>query len=263
MVQRRSGKRGKLKLLGNHQRCWVWGRNAVGETLKCGRWPIIELYVDPDVLTELTWDLPARCRQLEVPWESCSSERLSELCHAADHQGLVARMSEFPYAETSELERAVEEGATILVCDRIQDPFNFGALLRSAEAFGVRHVLIEQQRQVGVTSHVARCSAGAVNYLEIVRTKELAASLKWLAQLGTRVVVTAADAGQSLEQTEWIAPLALVLGNEGSGVRPEIQQLADDVIAIPITGQTESLNAAIAGSIALYHATRAGYRRDQ
>lgn len=252
----RRASRGKLKLLGNHQKCWLWGRNAVQETLRAGRWPIIELYLSDalDDAVQQHWSL--RATALGVPVRFESSEQLRQRCRSGEHQGFVAKMSEFPYAELDPLLSDEGKDRLFLICDGIQDPYNFGAMLRTADAVRCSGVLIATQHQVGVTSLVTRASAGAVNHVPICRVERLGEAIDALRDCGVQVI----GASEKTETLAWSAdlrqPTALIIGNEGRGIAPELRDRCSLLVRIPQSGVVSSLNAAVSAGILLYEITR-------
>ncbi len=248
----------KLPALGNHQTCWIWGRNLVTETLRAGRWPILELHL----ATSLAEDESSRVRQIasgmQITVKAQTNDQLLQLCRNRDHQGFVAKMAEYPYVPLTELLDNGQPSAQPLyvVCDSIQDPFNLGAMLRTAEALRVTGVIIGQRDQVGVTSHVARASAGAVNHLAITRTDDLLETARVLQSRGTQLVGASEKAKCPLSACDFRPSTAVVIGNEGRGVRAELWSLCDQHARIPLAGRVASLNAAVASGIVLYEAQR-------
>lgn len=255
MERHRRGK-GKGKLLGSHQKCWIWGRNAVLETLVAGRWTILDLY--------LASSLPPaqieRCRGLgatrSTPVQVEAPEVLERLCHSSEHQGYLARMADFPYGDERGVLAHLPSVPFCVVLDGIQDPYNFGAIARSAEVFGVDAVFIGCAGQVGVTSMVARSSAGAVNRVPIVRVDELEALVDELSQRGLRVVAASEKAEETLITHDFVRPSAVIIGNEGAGVRPSLLQRCAARVRIPQVGKIGSLNAAVAASVFFYEVRR-------
>src|SRR5205085_793916 len=148
-------------LLGSHQRCWVWGRNAVLETLAAGRWIPLEVRL----ADRLPADKVATVRRLTdptgIPVLIEPAVRLRQLCGSDEHQGYLAKMPPFPYDDADALIARRPPSPLYVVLDGIQDPFNFGSMLRSAEVLGTDAVFLGRERQVEVTSHVARSSSGA------------------------------------------------------------------------------------------------------
>lgn len=263
------GKRKRAKLLDSHQRCWLWGRHALLETLRSGRWQPLEIVFDPDRSD------PSLLKELEqysdthaVSLVDSTGDRMRQLCGSKEHQGVMARMPPFPYTAFSAFLERLHATSVILILDGIQDPFNFGSILRSADLFGVDAVVVPQQGQSPVTSHVVRSSAGAVGYLDIIQTESLSNCCQVLRSRGITLfaAVEADRSPEGLSRTpmESRAPsacdltkgLALVIGNEGSGISAEVLQVCDERISIPQIGHVGSLNAAVAAGILCYEVRR-------
>lgn len=251
----------KKPLLGSHQRSWIWGRNLIVETLRAGRWRPYELRLAPEVEAELRDLAEAR----EVPVHVETPSRLTQLCGASDHQGVIAKMPPFPYAAIDEVLGRIDDrrgqkqtaGAPLFVMtDHLQDPYNFGAIVRSAECFGAAGVFVPSDRQVGVTSQVARSSAGAVNHLPIARADDLLSLADRLHQHEVKLVAASEHASIPLHEANLAGPIAIVIGNEGVGIDPALLARCDLAAKIPITGTVGSLNAAVAAGIMLYEARR-------
>ena len=136
MVQSRKKRKDKKNLLGSHQRSWIWGRHAVTEILQGGRWPMSELYLSDALEADERHDARSRAEELGYVVHIESPERLRELCKSGEHQGYLAKMLAYPYAKLEEIEKRLQadSSTTVAILDRIQDPYNFGAIIRSAEA---------------------------------------------------------------------------------------------------------------------------------
>ena len=256
MVERYRRARGKKKLLGNHQKCWIWGRNCVRETLRAGVWTIHDLWLSTELTPDEIDAAQNQAKQLSIETHVVSTDTLRGKCHSSENQGYVARMAPFPYADIDTLQNCAEQTTPlIVVCDRIQDPFNFGAIIRSAEVLGATAVVVGQSHQVGVTSLVARSSAGAVNHIPIARTN-LVSFLSGRRQDGFAIVGLDAQADRLAFSTNLTGPLVLIVGNEGAGVANDLRSLCTDFVQIPQAGQLDSLNAAVSASILFYEAGR-------
>lgn len=258
MVERyRRGKK-KRKLLGNHQKCWIWGRNLILETLRGQTWVPVDLLLSDELPGEFRTEAEGLADEQEIPIEWVSPERIRQVCGTGEHQGYAARMPEFPYAPPETLTELIERTQLplIVMCDRIQDPFNFGAILRSADGFGVTAVVIPIKQQVGVTSLVARTSAGAVNHVPIMQVESLAETTDVLQSAGIAIVACSEKTNRPLSDCDFRMPAAIVLGNEGVGVSEEVLKKADSRVRIPLSGKVESLNAAVAAAIVMYEVSR-------
>jgi 23S rRNA (guanosine2251-2'-O)-methyltransferase len=163
---------------------------------------------------------------------------------------------EFPYDALDDL---IEAAGTVLVLDHLQDPQNFGTLLRAAEAAGVAGVVIPQDRAVAVTPAVVNASAGAVEHLHVARVPNLPRALDLLKEGGRWVVgLDRRDDAVDLYAADLPTPVALVVGGEGSGISPNVARRCDLFVALPMRGRVASLNAATAGAIALFDLVRRG-----
>lgn len=257
MERYRRGK-GKRRLLGSHQKCWLWGRNAVVEAIRGELWPIVELHISDDLPADEREMVCRAAARLGISPAIVPDSEIVKLCHTAEHQGYLAKMAEYPYAEWSETLVALRAlpNPLALALDAVQDPYNFGAILRSAEVFGVDAVLIGANGQVGVTSMVARSSAGAVNRVTIARVADLPRALCAMRDAGMAIIGASEHAESTIENIDFGCGLALVIGSEGSGLSPAVQKECGGFARIRQHGSIGSLNAAIAASIILYEIRR-------
>ncbi len=255
-MERHNRGKGKKQLLGSHQKCWIWGRNPVVETLSAGRWEIVDLYLsrllNPAQL-EQAQALATRQRLNPVLVEP---DELTHLCHSSEHQGYLARMTEFPYADEASVISQLPVNPFCVLLDGIQDPYNFGAIIRSAEILGSDAVFIAEVGQVGVTSMVVRSSAGAVNRLPIVRVPDMVALIGRLNSKGIQVVAASEKATCNIMDFNFTQGISIVIGNEGVGFGAPLLQKCNAVVKIPQTGHIGSLNAAVAAGIFFYEVRR-------
>jgi 23S rRNA (guanosine2251-2'-O)-methyltransferase len=243
-------------LMGSHQRCWIWGRMSVVETLRAGRWPILELHLSKEMTADELHAAMKLADGLNLPVSIETPEELTRLCRSEDHQGYLAKMPPFPYDHAEELLGQRRDRAFYLVLDAVQDPFNFGAIIRSADALGVDAIFVGAAQQADVTSLVVRSSAGAVNYVPLARVTDLVDWLGGLKQAGLSVVGSSPRAKRDISQCDFCRPVALVLGNEAVGIRPEILSICDERVLIRQRGHVGSLNAAVSAGILCYEVAR-------
>lgn len=253
---RRPRKRRGAELLGNHQRCWIWGRHAVRETLRAGRWKPLEVWLGGRLPSAELDEARKLAAALGSALTVAETDDITRRCRSAEHQGYAARMPPFPYDAPDALLAARTECSLYVVLDRIQDPFNFGAILRSADALGVDGLFVDATGQAEVSSHVARSSAGAVNHLRIAEATNLAATLAQIRRAGIAVVAADEEAERALYACDFRRPAAIVIGNEGAGIRRELLAECDERVRIPQRGHVASLNAAVSAGILLYEAVR-------
>lgn len=267
-MSRSSQKKTSRSLAASHQRSWLWGRYAVMETLRAARWPIVELLLDEDLPREVIDEAGRLASAVRLRLQELPGSRLTELCRTEEHQGFLARMGEFPCGTLEDLqlrlrqtqeERSAEGRnlpALYVVCDRLQDAHNFGAILRCCDASQVDAVIIGERAQVSVTPHVARASSGAVNHLSIYRVPVLLEALRELRAHGVKVLAASEKSDGLLWNCDMRGPRAMIVGSEATGIAPELLAEANAPVAIPMMGGVESLNAAVAAGIVLYECRR-------
>ena len=255
MVARRR-KRKPRELLASHQRCWIWGRNVVLETLRSGKWPIRELHLAESLPARERAEAQRACHAAHVSSFIEPAAVLERLCRSAEHQGYVAKMPPYPYDDAQRLLMHPPAGPLYAILDRVHDPHNFGAIIRSAEGLAVDAVFVAETGQAEVNSLVARSSAGAVNHVRIARVPSLPDLVGRLKESGVRTYAADARADTTVFHCDLTQPTAIVIGNEAVGIDDEILRMCDRRICIPRHGRVESLNAAVSAGILFYEALR-------
>ncbi len=251
---RRRGRR--REVMGSHNRCWIWGRNVVLETVRAGRWPILELLIGDRIDQELRAEIERLAERMRVSIAVTSDDELTTACRTAEHQGFAARMAPFPCRAVAEFMQMLPVNATVALLDRLQDPFNFGAIVRSASTLGVDGILIGNREQAEINSQVARSSAGAVNHLPIAQSDDLPGAVDQWRERGFQIVAASEKGETPLFQADFTRPTVMIIGNEGRGIRPELLSRCDVSVAIPMSGRVGSLNAAVAAGILFYEMRR-------
>jgi 23S rRNA (guanosine2251-2'-O)-methyltransferase len=194
---------------------------------------------------------------LRIPVVEVEGGTLTALAGFDGHQGIAIAVAPRTWASIDDiLARAIERGEPpfVLALDSLEDPQNLGTLLRSAEAAGVHGVIFPTHRQAPLSPAAVKASAGAVEHLLLAPVDDLAGALADLHVRGLRVVGAEADAPLTARQSDLRGPLAIVVGSEGQGLGPAVRRRADQLMRIPMHGQIESLNAAVAGSVILFEA---------
>lgn len=238
----------------------IAGPHAVLEAIRSGR-AVRKLYVSQDrgTRTGPVNDLITEAQQRRIFVNYVDKLDLARLSPIEEHQGVVAIVEGRKGVDLDELMlhlEAVEEAPLVLVVDSLQDPQNFGVLLRSAEGAGVEGVVIPRHRAVGVTAAVAKTSAGASEHLLIADVANLRQAIDALKEKGIWVV-GADDTGEMLyDEVDYRGATAIVIGGEGEGIRRLVLEGCDEVVRIPMEGKVSSLNAAAAGTVILYEALR-------
>jgi 23S rRNA (guanosine2251-2'-O)-methyltransferase len=233
---------------------WIWGRNPVYETLKANRRQFFELRMAKGVQADQRLDhIITLAKKSKLPVTSVPK---SDLDHISDHhQGVTLLGSEYPYTDLNDilgLAQKRNEPLLVLVLDALKDPQNLGTLIRSAEAVGVHGILLPLRRTATVTPAVVNASSGASEH-SLISQANLAQSLEQLKKKGIWVVGLEGGKGsQPPDQVDLTGPLAVVVGSEGEGMRKLTRSSCDFLMQLPMRGKVDSLNAAVAGSIALY-----------
>jgi 23S rRNA (guanosine2251-2'-O)-methyltransferase len=244
------------RVLGSHQKCWLYGRHAVLETLRAARWRPLEIWLANDLEPAIRNEVSALAGQQQVPLVESDADAMTKRCGGLAHQGLMARMPPFPYAKINEVLERAAQPAFFVILDGIQDPFNFGAILRSADVFGVAGVFVPADNQSEVTVQVVRSSAGAVNHIPIAQVQNLVELLAQLRERGVHSIAASGTASTTVTECDLTAACALVIGNEGAGVRTDVLAACDLQVKIPQAGHVDSLNAAVAAGILCYEVQR-------
>ena len=235
---------------------YLYGRHAILEALRAGQ-QVEEILIAMGVHTRGALDeLMALAKSENVPVRGVARGDLDRM--ARNHQGVIARIGEYRYAEIEDLLAIAHERgepAFLLMLDSVQDPQNFGTLLRTAEAVGVHGIVIAERRAVGVTAAVVKSSAGAINHLKIARVTNLVRTIENLKRENVWIVgIENVPEAKEFTRMDYKIPLALVLGSEGEGLGRLVRENCDFLVKLPMWGKVGSLNVAVAGSIILYAA---------
>ena len=236
----------------------IEGRNAVIEALRSGA-AIDKIYLQKGETDKTLGHIASRARAAGTVVVEADRRKLDAMSRTHAHQGVIALASVREYVSVeSILNSAREKGEAplLVVCDEISDPHNLGAIIRTAYCAGAHGVIIPKRRSAGLTSVVAKTSAGAVSYLPVARVPNLPALLKELKGQGVWVFGTAAGGTTDLYHADLKGPAAIVIGSEGEGMSRLVEENCDFLVSIPMKGGLNSLNASAAAAILLYEAVR-------
>lgn len=237
---------------------YVWGRYPVLEALRSRR-RVHRVLIAQGPRDPALTQIQDQARRVGVTVETVSRRRLDELSKNSNHQGVIALTAPRQYADLDDiLARAEELGEEplLVVLDAIQDVQNLGSLIRTAEAVGAHGIVIPEHRAAGLTPAVDKTSAGAVEFLPVARVTNLNRTLDDLKRKGIWCIGLDGDAETTYDKANLKGPIALVVGNEAKGISRLTRQHCDQLIRLPMRGHVGSLNAAIAGSVALYEILR-------
>jgi 23S rRNA (guanosine2251-2'-O)-methyltransferase len=197
-------------------------------------------------------------KEKNVPVQRVPPEKLTKIT-TKNHQGVIAYVSVVHFADIEDVLASVYESGEvplIVVLDRITDVRNFGAIVRSAVCMGAHAVLIPAKGSAQIGSDAVKTSAGALHFLPVCRAKILHETLKTLKDAGLKIIACTEKAEKAIFQTDYTAPLALVVGSEENGIASEILKISDEKVLIPMVGRIESLNVSVAAGILLYEVER-------
>ena len=233
----------------------VYGVHAVTESLEANTGN--KLYIQDDLRGKNVDAIKALAAEKKVSISWTPKKNLSDMTGGAVHQGFVLRVSEFAYSELSVImdKAEQEENPLVLILDGLNDPHNFGSILRTADATQVTGVIIPKHRAVGVTPVVAKTSTGAVEHIPIARVTNLSQTLDKLKEAGFWVFGTDMD-GTPSHKWNTAGKVGLIIGNEGKGISANIKKQVDEMITIPMSGHVQSLNASVAAAVLMYEVYR-------
>ena len=240
----------------------IEGRNAVLEAFRSGK------CVDKLFILDGCQDGPVRtiareARKTDTIINYVSKERLEQLSETRVHQGVIAQVAAYEYATVEDiLAKAEEKGEPpfIFLLDNVEDPHNLGAIIRTANLAGAHGVIIPKRRAVGLTSTVAKTSAGAINYTPVAKVTNLVRTIEELKEKGIWFVC-ADMGGDTMYQLNLTGPIGLVIGNEGEGVSRLVREACDFTASIPMKGDIDSLNASVAAGVLAYEIVRQRFQQ--
>ncbi len=235
------------------------GPHAVLEALRAGRRDIERIFLSRERPDSRIAEIMSLARVRGVPVKREERRRLGELAKGVTHQGVLAVVSEAAYEDPFELVARIKATVSLpllVVLDGIQDPQNLGAIVRTGEAAGAEGLFISKRRAAGITSAVARASAGAVEHLPVARVSGLPAFLGWLKDHGIWILGADPSAARSLYDVDLRVPLALVIGGEHRGLTALVRERCDLLASVPMRGRLASLNAAACAAVFLFEIQR-------
>ena len=233
------------------------GRNPVREALASGR-TIERLFVQDGLKDGPILTILREAKKAGIPVERVTRQRLDQMSEEGRHQGVIAYVAAFAYAEVEDMLKLAEERGEdpfLILLDGIEDPHNLGAIIRTANMAGAHGVIIPKRRAAGLTAAAAKASAGALNYTPVARVTNLVATMEELKEKGLWFVCGAME-GSDLFSLNLTGPIGLVIGSEGKGASRLVREHTDLLANIPTKGDVDSLNASVACGIMAFEIVR-------
>ncbi|UCZ55196.1 23S rRNA (guanosine(2251)-2'-O)-methyltransferase RlmB [Bacillus shivajii] len=240
---------------------YIAGKNPVIEALK-GKHPIYKIWIAEGSQRGQMSQVIQLAKKAQVNVQFVPKKKVDQLVQEANHQGVVAQIAAYEYQDMSVLFEAAEkknEAPFFLILDELEDPHNLGSILRTADAVGAHGVIVPKRRSVGLTSTVAKASAGAIEHVPVARVTNLARTMDELKKDGLWFVGTDAKGEQDYREVDLDMPVGLVIGSEGKGMSRLVKEKCDFLVQIPLAGEVTSLNASVAASLLMYEVYRRRY----
>ena len=236
----------------------VEGRNPVLELLESGR-DINKIFAVKGEVHGSIKKIIGMAKERKIVVVDTERKKLNEISQSGNHQGVIAIVPPFDYCEIEDIlqfAKDKKEEAFILILDGIEDPHNFGSIIRTAETAGIHGIIIPKRRACSVNSTVTKVSAGAVEYMNISRVSNINDAIKILKKNGVWICGTDANAEKSYYEQDLKGSLAIVVGNEGFGISRLVKENCDFLVKIPMKGKITSLNASVGAGIVLYEVAK-------
>ncbi len=226
---------------------YIYGKNTVYDAINSG----IKIY--EVILLNKSDKIIEKLKRQNIKYKFAQKNEFNQF-KGANHQGIAAKIEEYQYCDVKDLFNTSKENNIIVILDQIEDPHNFGAIIRTCDAAGVNGIIIQDKRQVGVTPTVAKVSTGAINHVKIAKVTNIVRTIEELKNNGYWIAGTDANNAQDYRQIDYTGNIALVIGSEGRGIRELVLKSCDLKAFIPMQGSVTSLNASVAAALFIYQA---------
>jgi 23S rRNA (guanosine2251-2'-O)-methyltransferase len=236
----------------------IVGKQPVLEALKSGI-PVEKIFLLHTSRAPIVEKIRQEARRNGVPVAEVDAKRFQEITSDEHAQGIVASISTKSYVQPEDLiaiARKKQEDPFLLILDEIEDPHNLGALIRSAECAGVHGVIIPKHHAATINETVAKTSAGASAHMAVARVTNIAQTLDELKAQGVWIIGADMTAEKLYDEVDYRGPTAIVVGNEGKGIRRLVREKCDFLVKIPMYGRIESLNASVSGALLMFEAAK-------
>ncbi len=237
----------------------LFGINTLLEALRSGSRDLDKVYVAKGLHGKGIDEIVRICKSHGIYIHFESREVVDRLSGTAKNQGVFGVVAAKEYSTVEdilELSKKRNEKPFILILDGVEDPRNFGAIIRTAEGAGVHGIIIPKHRSSGLTDVVARTSAGAIEYIHIAKVTNIAQTIDWLKGQGVWIYGLDMDGDKEYDKVDYPESLAIVIGGEGKGIRELVRKACDEIVRIPLFGKISSLNVSVAAGVILFEMTK-------
>jgi 23S rRNA (guanosine2251-2'-O)-methyltransferase len=235
----------------------IIGRNPVLEAIRSGR-SIDKILIKKGKYEGSIVPIIKKAKEAKILIQEVDRAKLDAIAEGENHQGVIAYVSAYDYVSVQDiLSGAADKGEApfVIICDKITDPHNLGAILRTANCVGAHGVIIPKRNSVGLNSVVAKTSAGAIEYTPVAKVTNIANTIDDLKKAGMWIAGADMD-GDNMYNVDLTGSLGLVIGSEGEGISRLVREKCDFIASIPMNGQINSLNASVAAGVLMYEALR-------
>ena len=224
----------------------VYGRNVVKEILS-NNTKIYKVFLDNNFNDE---ELLNKINKMNLKKFHMDKNKLDRMCNSSTNQGIALDIEEYKYLDISSIEKDNDANFVVML-DSLEDPHNFGAIIRTCECAGVNYIIIPKNRSVSVNSTVYKTASGAVSNVKIVEVVNLSNTIRKLIDLGYWVYGADMD-GKDFRSIDFKGKTCLVIGSEGHGLKQIVTNSCDEIVSLPMKGKINSLNASVAAGILIY-----------
>lgn len=237
---------------------YIVGRNPVLELLRSGR-SVNKIWIAEGSQKGPISQVMSMAKEAKIQVQIVPKKKIDQVADGQVHQGVVALVAAYEYVEVEDLLRKAAdlgEPPFILILDEIEDPHNLGSILRTADVVGAHGVIIPKRRAVGLTSTVAKSSAGAMEYVPVARVTNIVRTMEELKEKGVWMAGTDASGEQDIREARFDMPIGIVIGSEGKGMSRLVRETCDFVVRLPMVGHVNSLNASVAAALLMFEVMR-------
>lgn len=234
----------------------IYGKNPVLEAINSGA-TINKIYIQKS--NKELYDIIKAAKEKKIVIVESEKNKLDKMCEGKNSQGVVASVTDFKYSDIEDIidfARSKNEQPFVIILDKIEDPHNLGAIIRTAECLGVHGVVIQKRNACQITDTVEKVAAGACSYMKVARVTNISETIKKLKNFGLWIYGLDMQGSTRIFETKLEGAIGLVVGNEGSGISRLVKDNCDFMINIPMTGNINSLNASVSAAISVYEVVR-------